>query len=434
MTMHFRLPENYSMTSFKKKALAWTKNYSKVAYFDSNEFSNSYQRYEGLIAVANQGLSIPTAENLSFEKFEKYRSENKFKWHFGYFSYDLKNELEKLESNNLDSLNFPKLSFFAAEIVIILEKDNEKLIKIESDNPEKIWIEILSCTPIDTDFQPNGIQISKRISKTEFLEKVQAIKNHIIEGDIYELNFCQEFFSEQVDLNPLQLYQRLNEISPAPFSAFYRNDANYILCASPERFVYKSVNKLVSQPIKGTIQRGNSVDEDNYYKNKLLNSEKDKAENVMIVDLVRNDLNRVCRTGTVEVEELFGIYPFRQVFQMISTVSGILKDERSATEAIKALFPMGSMTGAPKIMSMQLIEHLEESKRGPYSGALGYISPDNDFDFNVLIRSIMYNQKKKYLSFQTGGAIVYDSEPEAEYEECLLKAQAILNTLNAELD
>jgi para-aminobenzoate synthetase component 1 len=432
--MQFALPENCSLSDFKKKALEWSTNFTKVAYYDSNEISNLYQRYECLIAVANNGLTLSADDHSAFEKFEKFKSKNKHKWCFGFFSYDLKNELEKLESNNNDLLKFPKLSFFVPEIIIILEKGNENFIKIEAPDPEKIWHEILWISPDSADFQPEGIKLFKRTSKNEFLDKIDAIKNHIIEGDIYELNFCQEFFAEQVELNPLKLYGRLNKISPAPFSAFYRDDSNYILSASPERFVFKSASKLVSQPIKGTIQRGMNQEEDNFFKDKLINSEKDKAENVMIVDLVRNDLNRVCMTGTVEVEELFGIYPFRQVFQMISTVSGILKEEYSVLDAIKALFPMGSMTGAPKIMSMQLIDFFEACRRGPYSGALGYISPDDDFDFNVLIRSIMYNQESKYLSFQTGGAIVYDSEPEAEYQECLLKAKAILNSLNTTLN
>ena len=202
-----------------------------------------------------------------------------------------------------------------------------------------------------------------------------------------------------------------------------------MLCGSPERFLRKKGRQLISQPIKGTIRRGVTQQEDEVLRQQLHQSLKDRAENVMIVDLVRNDLARSCQAGTVRVPELFGTYPFRQVWQMISTVTGQQHEQVDWLAAIKNAFPMGSMTGAPKVMSMQLIEKYEKSRRGLYSGAVGYITPNRDFDFNVVIRSILYNQIRQYLSFQVGGAIVYDSDPEQEYQECLLKAKGMLKAL-----
>ncbi len=244
-------------------------------------------------------------------------------------------------------------------------------------------------------------------------------------------NFCQEFFAEDTVIDPLAVFLKLNEISPNPFAAFFKWKGNYVLCASPERFLAKRGEKLISQPIKGTAKRGVDDAEDEAIKQELRNHTKEQQENVMIVDLVRNDLTRSAKQGTVKTEELFGIYTFNQVHQMISTVVCELEDGISAIQAIKNSFPMGSMTGAPKISAMQLMEQYEHSRRGVYSGAIGYFCPDDDFDFNVVIRSLLYNQNKKYLSFQTGSAITYHADAEKEYEECLLKAQAILEALGS---
>ena len=230
-------------------------------------------------------------------------------------------------------------------------------------------------------------------------------------------------------MDPITIFLELNRISPTPFAAFYKWKDNYVLCASPERFLAKRGNKLVSQPIKGTAKRGGSDEEDKAIKQQLRNHAKELQENVMIVDLVRNDLTRSAKPGTVKTEELFGIYSFNQVHQMISTVVCELQDGISAVQAIRNTFPMGSMTGAPKISSMQLMELYERSRRGIYSGAIGYFSPDNDFDLNVVIRTLLYNSTEKYLSFQTGSAITYHADAEREYEECLLKAKAILEVL-----
>jgi len=243
------------------------------------------------------------------------------------------------------------------------------------------------------------------------------------------LNYCVEFFAEQARLEPETVYWALNERSPMPFSAFLRVGNRYLMGASPERFIRKDGTTLTSQPIKGTIRRGLTADEDAQLQTQLLNSEKERAENLMIVDLVRNDLARSAEIGSVRVDELFGIYGFRHVFQMISTISATLRPDCMWTDAIRNAFPMGSMTGAPKIRSMILIDELESSRRGLYSGALGYITPDNDFDFSVVIRSLLYNRERAYASFSVGSAITYDADPEQEWAECLLKARAIRSLL-----
>ena len=245
----------------------------------------------------------------------------------------------------------------------------------------------------------------------------------------YEINFCQEFFAENTSINTVDIYEKLNAISQAPFTAYCKFGEHYLICASPERFLQKRSNTLTAQPIKGTTKRALIKADDERLIQELQNSEKERSENVMIVDLVRNDLSRIAKSGTVRVDELFGIYSFKQVHHMISTISCEVKKDVSFTDIIKNTFPMGSMTGAPKVSAMKLIDHFESTKRGLYSGAMGYIDPEGDFDFNVVIRSILYNKENKYLSFMVGSAITDKSDPEKEYEECLLKAKAMFEVL-----
>ena len=253
---------------------------------------------------------------------------------------------------------------------------------------------------------------------------------HIHRGDIYEANFCMEFFSENTTINPLEIFQKLNEISKPPLAVYFKNNKQFLLSASPERYLKKVGEQLISQPIKGTAKRFIDLIEDEKSKNKLSQDPKERAENIMITDLVRNDLSKTAQKGSVKVEELCGIYSFEQVHQMISTITSKLDTQYSAVEAIKTTFPMGSMTGTPKVSVMNIIEELEETKRGLYSGAVGYFTPTSDFDFNVVIRSILYNQEKEYVSFSVGSAITSGSIPENEYEECLLKAKAMLEVLS----
>jgi len=296
-------------------------------------------------------------------------------------------------------------------------------------DPDAVLISI-QTTEVSENPEPAGrVRLQARIARPEYRRIVEAIRRHIIEGDIYEMNLCQEFYAEGVDLAPLAVFERLNALGKAPFSALLRWGDRWVLSASPERFLKKSGDQLLSQPIKGTRGRGGTPEEDARLRADLADSEKDRAENVMIVDLVRNDLARHCLPGSVRVDELFGIYSFETVHQMISTVRGTLKPGEHPVDALRDAFPMGSMTGAPKVMAMELIERYERTRRGVYSGAIGYCTPGGDFDFNVVIRSILYNAAARYLSVQVGGAIVYDSSPDQEYEECLVKSAAMRRAL-----
>ena len=273
------------------------------------------------------------------------------------------------------------------------------------------------------------VSIEERISKKDYVTKVNDILSHIHRGDIYEVNFCMEFFAEKAEINPLEKFLKLNEISQPPFAVFFKNNKHFILSASPERYLRKEGDLIISQPIKGTAKRFLDVEQDEISKNALLADPKERSENIMITDLVRNDLSRTAQKGSVQVTELCKIYSFLQVHQMISTITARLAEPYTAVDVIKSTFPMGSMTGAPKISAMNIVDRLEETKRGVYSGAVGYFTPNGDFDFNVVIRSILYNEEKKYLSFSVGSAITANSIPEKEYEECLLKAKAMYAVL-----
>jgi para-aminobenzoate synthetase component 1 len=348
-------------------------------------------------------------------------------WLFGHLGYDLKNEIETVYSSNPDLVQFPDLFFFRPQVIIRFDK-RQMIIESITQDEEKIFHEI-SEVQNTKEIASNPITIQNRVDRDEYISIIQKLKQHILRGDCYEINFCQEFFAENVTIDPLMAYKKLSAISPNPFSALYKVDDKYLLCASPERFLKKKGNKILSQPIKGTSKRMKGRFEDDESKKELWQSSKDRSENVMVVDLVRNDLSKICVEGTVKVDELYAVYSFPQVHQMISTVSGELRDDIFFSEIIRATFPMGSMTGAPKKKVLELIELYEKTKRGIFSGALGYINPEGDFDFNVVIRSIMYNTTNKCLSFQTGSAITFYSDPEKEREECLLKAEVMKNVL-----
>ncbi len=347
-------------------------------------------------------------------------------WLFGHFSYDLNNHVENLQSSNKDGIGFPDLFFYVPEVLIFL---NEGMLQIGiyGNNHEEIFNEIAHTVVAKS--TKHKLSIQQSFSKKDYVETVKKLKDHILRGDCYEINLCQEFFAENVEINPLHLHEQLSLASPNPFAAYYRIGDKHISCMSPERYLKKQGNTIMSQPIKGTAARNADEKKDALVIDDLKTNEKERAENIMIVDLVRNDLSKIAKEGSVKVEELCEIYTFPQVHQMISTISGQLKNDISFEEIIHATFPMGSMTGAPKRRVMQLIEQYERSKRGLFSGSIGYVNPDNDFDFNVVIRSVLYNSTNRYLSFHTGSAITFNSDPDYEYEECMLKASAIKKVL-----
>ena len=411
------------LTIFKQKAAAWANNFDVCCCLDSNGYSDQYGKYDFLLAAGVE-KEITCNTGTAFEEWKSFYDEHK-NWMFGFLSYDLKNEIEDLESKNSDQLEFPDLYFFIPKYLLIGEAGEVRVVI----GDESILNDIKK-TEISHSESTNYTEIKPRLNKEDYLTAVLQMKEHIVRGDIYEANLCQEFFASHAILNPLNVYQDLKALSATPFSGYFKRYNNYILSATPERFLCKRGDKLISQPIKGTSKRATDPVQDEISKNQLRNSSKEQAENVMIVDLVRNDLSKSAVKGTVRVDELFGIYAFPQVFQMISTISCMLNPDLHFIDAIKNAFPMGSMTGAPKLKAMQLIEHIEQTKRGIYSGAMGYIEPGGDFDFNVIIRSLLYNAENKYLSFQVGSAITYAADPVQEYEECLLKASAIFQTVS----
>jgi para-aminobenzoate synthetase component 1 len=366
-------------------------------------------------------------------KFQAFIDEEK-DWIFGHLSYDLKNEIEHLQSAGADEIQFPELFFFVPEIILQLDEAGLAVGSCNGDH-ESIYRDIISYKVESSRLAMERVNVESKINKADYIETIKQLKKHIQHGDCYEINFCQEFFAKDILINPVERYFTLSGTSPNPYSAFYKLDNRFLLCASPERYLKKTGSSILTQPIKGTWQRDTTSSEKDE-ENKLLlsGSIKDRSENVMIVDLVRNDLSKVCIEGTVKVDELFGIYTFPQVFQMMSTISGELKGDISISEIIKATFPMGSMTGAPKKRVMELIEQYEMTRRGIFSGALGYITPGKDFDFNVVIRSILYNSLNHYLSFPAGSGITIYSDPEKEYAECLMKAMAIKKVLAGDRD
>jgi para-aminobenzoate synthetase component 1 len=418
---------------FKQKLLIWANQFREVVFLDSNNYHHKYSNYDAVLAV-DAFTSIKTDYFNAFEDLHQYQTHTK-DWLFGYLSYDLKNDTEALTSKNFDGLAFPDLFFFQPKKLFFLKENQVELqyLNLCDDELEEDFLAISNTNSI-CDFAPEAsglreIKIQQRILKEAYLQKVTRMLEYIHHGDIYEANFCMEFFANDALINPIEIYQKLNAISQPPFAVYFKNNHQFLLSASPERYLKREGTKVISQPIKGTARRNSDPILDEQSKVELENNPKERAENIMIVDLVRNDLSRTATKGSVEVEELCSIYTFKQVHQMISTIVSQVENTTSGVEIIKTTFPMGSMTGAPKISAMKIIEELEETKRGLYSGAIGYFSPEGDFDFNVVIRSILYNSKNQYLSFSVGSAITSEATPEGEYEECLLKAKAMFDVL-----
>ena len=409
--------------------LNWAKQFSTFCFLDNHGYRNHPQNIEWLLAAGKKRDIVAQSGN-ALSLLQDF-IDQKNSWLFGHLGFDLKNEIEGLTSKLPDRIGFPDLYFFEPEIIIRIH-ENEMII--EGEDPDRIYWEIMNTSIFNEQEITGEIVIRQQLGKEEYISVIKKLQQHILRGDCYEINFCQEFFAENAHINPVTVYKNLSKISPNPFSALYRIEDKWLICASPERFLKKRENKIISQPIKGTIKRIGNKDEQS--RHELLWSAKDRSENVMVVDLVRNDLAKVCKAGSISVDELFGVYTFPQVHHLISTISGELKTSINFSDTIRAAFPMGSMTGAPKRSVMQLIEQYEKTKRGIFSGALGYISPEDsqpeagaDFDFNVVIRSIMYNASDSVLSFQAGSGITFYSEAEKEWEECLLKANAIRKVL-----
>lgn len=393
---------------------------SNVVYLNNNDST-------GLIGFGKGVIYRHSSGNLS--DLQAFIDEHIGQYQFVALSYDLKNEIEDLKSNNIDGSKFPNAIIYVPEYVVQIDGDSFNFLQGESNEELKKEIKHF----LNDSHAVEKAKLLPRTSKEDYLQHVQSLKNELQYGNIYEVNYCQEYFAENIHLeSTFGMYQAVNAATKTPFSCYFKLDEFELLSASPERYIQRIGNQLISQPIKGTIRRGQSQEEDEQLKKQLYNDPKERSENVMIVDLVRNDLSRIATKNSVRVAELFGIYSFETVHQMISTIHCDCPKDTTFTDVLKASYPMGSMTGAPKRSAMQIIEEHEDFKRGLYSGSVGYIDPRGDFDLNVVIRSVLYNRKEQYLSCSVGGAITIQSDPLKEYEECQTKIQKILSIIDGE--
>ncbi len=414
-----RIFSSYAVSGYdelKDKLLIWAAAFEVCCVLDNHNYLFPYHSYECLVG-AGAATVIQPADSLldPLSAFDAQHDD----WIFGHLGY----EPEKTDAEKTDGTAFPPAFFFVPEVVVQLDK-NLLSIGVLRGDADQLYRQIGETEiPAHKKYEAS---FHNRVSKEQFIETVIKLKEHIQRGDCYEINYCQEFYATDTFIDAADVYRQLTAVSPNPFSCFYRLYDHYALCASPERYVKKEKEKIISQPIKGTAPRDQqNAAHDEQLKQQLQESTKDRRENVIVVDLVRNDLSRVCVPGTVRVEELFGIYTFPTVHQMISTVSGQLQPGTGFSEVVRATFPMGSMTGAPKKRVMELIDQYEKTRRGIYSGTIGYITPGKDFDFNVVIRTIVYNHATGFISYHAGAGITYLSDPEAEYSECLVKAAAL---------
>ncbi len=420
---------NYNINILLSGLLNISKQEEYISILLSNtnhkeKIPKDYIQYD-LIAGVGQ-LSFLVSNNDSFDNLYKF-SNNKKDWLFGYISYDIKNEIENLSSKNVDGFNTNNLFFFVPKYVIIFKNNELKVLTYNNREKTNQFVESLNipCTINKT----KNVKLRAREDKISYLKKINKIKEHIKKGDIYEMNYCQEFYSESANFSPQSMFLEINKSMQTPFTCFLRVQSKHVLSFSPERYLRKKGNHILSQPIKGTISRGNSYKKDLSNIKFLKKNQKDISENIMITDLVRNDLSITSLKGAVQVEELCEVYTFEKVHQMITTISSKISSNEKFTDVLKSTFPMGSMTGAPKLKSMELIDLYEEFRRGIFSGSIGYVSPNCDFDFSVVIRTILYNLNTRYLSIGVGGAITMKSDPCDEYNECMTKVMPILKIL-----
>lgn len=386
---------------------------------------------EGRDLLAMGAEHLLMLQRARMEQIKDFLNAHTGEWIFLTLSYDLKKDIHGLESANDDPVDYPDVVLMVPQTVLAIENGEETVLK-GSLNEE---MHIIRRQLIAKEFAP--VRLSKKlhpqISKEAYMQHVSALKEELQYGNIYEINYCQSFLAEDVHIpDELGFFKTLNSFTHTPFAAYVHLPEHSVFCASPERFIQKTGSRLISQPIKGTIKRSKNAQEDEALKQQLYNDPKERSENVMIVDLVRNDLSMIAQKASVNVDELFGIYSFDTVHQMISTISCAVKPELNFTDILKATFPMGSMTGAPKRSAMQLIEKHEDFKRGLYSGSIGYIDPNGDLDLNVVIRTLIYNRTSEVITCPVGSAITINADPEKEYDECSVKIHSFLDHITSD--
>ena len=409
----------YFYTKIQPKLQKVFSDFTEVCHLNSND-GNS-------ILAFGKGSSLRIDEEKCFEKLNDFIFKHRNRYIFSLLSYDLKNDIESLSSNNSDDTYFPQAILWSPEFVVSIKESSIEYMQGIKHMEHQEFISSF----VENKHTPQlreSVYFEPRTSKEKYLKTVNHLKKHIQRGDVYEVNYCQEYISYNAEIQDIaSVYMSLNKTTKAPFSSLFCFDEFTIFSCSPERFIKKNDIHLLTQPIKGTARRGKNDTEDRLLIDSLKNDPKERSENIMIVDLMRNDLSKLAVKGTVKVEELCEIYSFETVHQMISTVSCQLKDKYSFVDILRATFPMGSMTGAPKIRAMELIEENEDFKRGLYSGSIGCIAPNGDFDFSVVIRTMIHNRKKKTLSCAVGSAITIKSDAEKEYEECQIKIKKMID-------
>ncbi|MEN9699918.1 MAG: hypothetical protein RLZZ301_1116 [Bacteroidota bacterium] len=393
-----------------------------IAYFNAND-GTAY------LALGCQSIFKAHA-NFEWSELDAFFETHRGRFIVTSFSYELKQATASLPSTKQNPIDYPLIQCWVPEVCYRINGNDVRIFDGHATPLlQQLQLDFLKALSSENETKLSGI-VHRGISKENYLRTVQKLKSHLQRGDIYEVNFCQEFRIQNLEINnPIGVYASLNAATKAPFSVYLQSPSHFVFCASPERFLKKTGQRLIAEPIKGTAARHPDKLTDDAIAAKLQADPKERAENIMIVDLMRNDLARIAKKNSVEVEELCGLYHFETVHQLISRISCQLAPETSYSQLLKALFPMGSMTGAPKLAAMQLIDAYETFSRGLYSGSIGYCLPTGDFDWNVVIRSLLYNREKQLLSLAAGSAITMLSANEAEYEECLLKINRILNGL-----
>jgi para-aminobenzoate synthetase component I len=430
MDTSIRRVKSFPVTDFtllKAQLLAWASRYSSCAFLDNNQYHSDFHTYECLLAVGTYDAYRANAGSDALAQLQQFINKYPGEWLFGHLGYDLKSETEAVTSTKTDTIGFADVHFFVPVIVVRLGP-SQLVIESVGAPPEQIRQQ-LTDTIITTDWVSPQVVLQPVLNRDAYLQTVRQLQQHILRGDCYEVNFCLPFTATDSLIEPVGVFNKLCGVSPMPFASFYRQQQQYLLCASPERFLQKSGNTIYAQPMKGTAPRHAEPVQDAAQLQALQGSQKERSENVMVADLVRNDLSKICREGSVQATGLFGIQTYPQVHQMVSTISGELRDGISFTDIIRATFPMGSMTGAPKKRVLELIDQYEPTRRGLFSGSVGYIDPAGNFDFNVVIRSLLYNAETQLLQYFAGSAITFYSVPEQEYEECMLKTKAVRHVL-----
>ncbi|GCD77049.1 para-aminobenzoate synthase [Thermaurantimonas aggregans] len=409
-----------SARDFYTKLVRWGFEYPECFVFDSGGYtSDRFYRYDWLIMV-------DAVHRLSWSEVAHIQPSQVADWMGFLLPYDFKQTL-------LGHLNSGKVFFEISDGIFFIprwvfySKNGKVFAELREPDVHKLpqILAFIDNQPDHVPEQANLPAYRAHTGKEEYLAAFEKVVNHLLRGDIYEMNYCVYYSSRKPIDDIPGVWLKISSQKGAPMSGLFKFGSTCVLSQSPERFFTLRSSTIYSQPIKGTIRRGLDTASDDSLKKKLFESTKERAENVMIVDLVRNDISRISEPGSICVEELFGIHTFAKVHQMISTISGKLSENVTLEQIFKALFPMGSMTGAPKLSAMNIIRQVESHDRGIYSGTAGYIDPKGDMDCNVIIRSIVTDLATGISYIGVGSAVTVYANAEDEYQECLLKLTSV---------